>query len=265
MPTRSDWIVFEGRHATRRGAAMVTEARRLFKARTGRSGPRISQGGLSGSVGASANTHLREAFDFVTAGWPASHQKIWEECLWTVGFAAWWRPYVWNLWPEHCHAIPKDGDLSLGARYQVSAFKAKRNGLRSNSSYPRIGKYAFRTWEGYLASKPKPAPPKPLPKVRIAGRLYNDIPYVSLYWLLKARSGKNMSRHVFHVQRWLARLRFYKAPKDGKWDATTQKAYDNFRRSLRYREADAQGPPGWTSLQALAKKAKTVKKIREGK
>lgn len=119
-----------------------------------------------------------------------------------------------------------------------------------------------------LRAAPQPAQAlasTPRGKVRISGELYRDVRYVSLFWLLKARKGGYVSRHVFWVQTWLKRLGFYKAPRDGKWDPDTQAAYDAFRRSIRYRDADAVGAPGWSSLQTLAKKAKTVKPVREGR
>lgn len=263
MSSATQRATFEGRRTTIRTAAMLKEARRIYTARTKRAAPQISQGGYNGGgVAASAGTHDRDAMDFRTAGLPGSLQRIWEESLWAVGFAAWYRPYVFNLWPEHCHAIPKGGDLSQGARYQVSAFRAQRNGLRSNLRYPRIGKYAYRTWEGYLASRPKPKPVlKPLPKVSIGGKMYADVRYVALTRIRQARVLKARSVHVWWCQMWLNRLGFYKAARDGRWGPVTQKAWDAFCRSEKIRG----NGPDWTSLRALARAAKTNKPISSGK
>lgn len=265
MLSATQRTTFQGRRTTPRTVAMLQEAGRIYTARTKRTPPPISQGGYNGGgVAASAGTHDRDALDFRTAGLPLTLQRIWEESLWAVGFAAWHRPYVRNLWPEHCHAVPKGGDLSQGARYQVSAFKAQRNGLRSNLRYPRIGKYAFRTWEGYLKSRPKPAP-KPLGKLRIAGKQYGDIPHVSVYFINGSRTRKGFSRHTYVVQVWLARLGFYKSARDGKFGPATQKALDAFRRSLGWSKADSVGPMGITSLTRLRDKAGSPRTVREGK
>jgi hypothetical protein len=50
-----------------------------------------------------------------------------------VGFAAWHRPAISGLWPEHIHAIAiGDSEMSSGARQQVSAYYNRRNGLANN-------------------------------------------------------------------------------------------------------------------------------------
>lgn len=257
-------VVFEGRRTTVRTVAMLREARRLFTARTGRRPPAISQGGYNGGgVSASAGTHDRDALDFRTAGWPASVQRAWERALRDVGFAAWWRPYRWNVWPEHCHAIPKGGDVSRGAANQVRAFRAKRDGLVSNAYDSTIGTLATKTWEQYLSTRKKVAAKK-VRTLTISGRKYRDIPYVSLHWLLRARRGKGLSRHVWYVQRWLSKLNLYNDRQDGKWGPRTQAAYDRFRRSLGWSASKCVGAPGWASLRLLSKKARSTKPLKQG-
>lgn len=263
MPEATDRVTFEGRRTTRRSVKMLQEARRIFEGRTGRKAPRISQGGYNGGrVAASAGTHDGDAFDFATAGWPASLQRAWEDAMWTVGFADWWRRFLWNTWPEHHHAIPKGGDLSAGAAAQERAFRNRRDGLRGNRPYPRIGGYASRTWESYQRSKKGR-------QVKIGAKWYADLTSVSLYHLRNAWADKTpgVSRNVWYVQLWLRDLGYYRAAVDGICGPKTRAAYDAFRtKTLGLKGADATGAPGWWSLRELARRAKTRKKpVREGK
>jgi hypothetical protein len=252
MPA-SNWTKFEGVNATHRGIAMVKEARRISGLK-----PRISQGGLSGGVAASAGTHVREGFDFATAGWPLAKQRKWEEACWKVGFAGWHRLFIWNVWPEHQHDIPKGGDLSRGARAQEAAFRNQRDGLAGNRPYPRIGKYASQTWEKYQAGQAGK-------KIKIGGKYYPDIASVSVYYINSSRKTGKFSRHVWYAQRWLAALKFYKAPADGKWGPKTQAAMDAFRRSLGWKGSDTTGAVGMTSLTLLRNEANSKKKLRTEK
>lgn len=256
----SDRVTFEGARTTARTVAMLKEARKIFTARTGHKAPRISQGGYNrGGVAASSGTHDRDAMDFAVSGWPRSQQEAWEDAEWAVGFAAWWRRFLWNVWPEHNHAIPKGGDLAPAAKNQEKAFENHRDGLARNGPYPRIGKYSYVTWEKYLASK------KAKQKIKISAHWYPDIKVISVYWLAQAWQGNYVSRHVFYVQRWLDELGFYSEPHDGIAGPKTEAAYDQFRRSIGMTGHDAVGTPGLASLRALAKKAKTTRLIKEGK
>ena len=257
MPVAPSGIIwFEGVKAKNRGVAMLKEARRIYTAKTGRKPPRISQGGFNaGGVAASAGTHDREAFDTAVAGYLPAWWQAWEEAQWAVGFAAWHRPFIWNVWPEHNHAIPKGGDLSAGARAQERAFRNRRDGLAGNRAYPRIGSYANVTWESYLASK------NARHKIKIGGKWYPDIGSVSVGRLGLAWRGTYVSRNVYYVQIWMRKLGLYKLAVDGTAGPKTRAAYDQFRRSIGYSGKDATGLPGMASLSALAKRAKSTKKI----
>jgi hypothetical protein len=196
--------------------------------------------------------------DSGTNGWSSHLQKEWELAMWMVGFASWHRNFIRNLWPEHNHSVPKNGDLSDGALHQVFAFNWRRDGLVSNRPYPRIGKYAYMTWELYKVNH------KAKGKFTISGKKYTEPASISVYWINAARKNHHMSRHVYIVQVWLARLGFYKGAKNGVWNPDTQKALDNFRRSLGWKGADITGPIGLSSLQWLRMKAKSTRMIREG-
>jgi hypothetical protein len=239
---------------------MLLQARVIFYIRTGKMPPAISQGGYNiGAVSASAGTHDRDALDFATSGWSNYLQKEWELALWMVGFAAWWRRPIRGLWSAHNHALPKGGDLSRGAKNQEKAFENKRDGLAGNGPYPRIGKYAYQTWEKYVRAK-EPSSKKTF---TINGKKVPQIKSVSVAWVNEARKTGAASRHVFVVQSWLRRLGFYKDARDGKWGPSTQLAMDEFRKSLGW--DDYEGAVGLSSLQWLRLKAKTTRLIREGK
>lgn len=246
----SDRIIFEGRRTTRRTAAMLTEARRLTGLRL-----QISQGGYNaGGVAASAGTHDRDALDLSTSRYSASQCAKIETALWKVGFAAWWRRYIFNVWPQHHHCVPKGGDISRGAANQVSAFKNKRDGLAGSRPYPRIGGYTHRTWESYLRQRDGS-------KLKIAGKYYPDVPYVSVKYFSKAWVSGRFSRHTYIVQRWLRRRKFYNGPLDGLAGPQTKAAYTAFRRSLGWSGSDATGLPGLSSLSKLRDAAKSPRKV----
>lgn len=90
----------------------------------------VTQGSYNaGGVGASAGTHDGggvvdlAAYDHV--------RKVRE--LRRVGFAAWFRPAIPNLWPSHIHAVLiGNAKLSPAARQQVTAYLAGRNGMANN-------------------------------------------------------------------------------------------------------------------------------------
>jgi hypothetical protein len=138
---------------TTRGLAMYLEAGRLYRQAGGGKPPLITQGGRSNAVGASAGTHGREAMDWSTRSLTGTKTRLWELCLWLVGFAAWTRTEIPRLWVKHTHGVPKGGDLSSEAAAQVRDFKNARNGLAGHGGYPRITKagVADWTWEDYLA------------------------------------------------------------------------------------------------------------------
>lgn len=143
-------IEFEGHRTTTRTRDMLREARRL-------SGLPliITQGGYNaGGVAASAGTHDRDALD-LRARDLNNNQRL-RGLLSTrrVGFAAWLRTRAQGFEVDHFHLVPIDGDLSAGARAQVTAYKNGRNGLANDrpDDGPRVG---YITWEQYLKAHPQ--------------------------------------------------------------------------------------------------------------
>lgn len=98
----------------------------------------VIQGSYNRGVGASAGTHDGGgAIDVSPTGDPREVVRQLRLC----GFAAWYRTPAQGDWSAHIHAIAiGDADLSSGARNQVSAYYAGRNGLASNApdDGPRI-------------------------------------------------------------------------------------------------------------------------------
>lgn len=90
----------------------------------------ISQGSYNaGGVGASAGTH--DGGGVVDGPAYDVARKVRE--LRRVGFAAWHRPAIPGLWPDHWHAVLiGNRKLSPAARAQVAAYLAGRNGLADN-------------------------------------------------------------------------------------------------------------------------------------
>jgi GH25 family lysozyme M1 (1,4-beta-N-acetylmuramidase) len=87
----------------------------------------------AGTVSASAGTHDGGGVvDLLAWDWK---QKV--RVLRATGFAAWYRPTVKGLWGEHIHAVLIDhGRLSPSAARQVGAYRAGRDGLKSNRADP---------------------------------------------------------------------------------------------------------------------------------
>jgi hypothetical protein len=102
---------------------------------------------------ASAGTHDGGgAVDLSAANWPA---KV--RALRAVGFAAWHRPAIPNLWGEHIHAVLIGNDrLSPAAAAQVASYRRHRNGLADDGPDP--------TWH------PSPVPTFRMPAYRIEPR-----------------------------------------------------------------------------------------------
>ena len=106
---------------------------------------------------------------------------------------------------------------------------------------------AMLTWSRGLIPKPRPT------GLIIGGKRYTPISAVSVYWVNVARTakGRYVSRHVFYVQTWLRKVGRYLGPLDGRWGASTQSAFDGFRRSLGWKAVDATGKVGLESLTRL--------------
>jgi len=146
--------VIDGYRTTVRTAAMVKEARTLYRTRGFGSYPKITQGGYNkGGVAASAGTHDQDAMDDkISVLTSSTKKKAWERCNWEVGFAGWRRPYIAGLWGEHFHKLPKFGQLSDGADNQIKQWYQGDDALRSDRDYPGIlsSGLASRSWEEYL-------------------------------------------------------------------------------------------------------------------
>jgi hypothetical protein len=90
----------------------------------------IVQGSYNpGKVAASAGTHdLGGVVDLMP--WDREKKII---ALRAVGFAEWYRPAIPGLWSAHIHAVLiGHGRLALSAARQVSAYLARRDGLKGN-------------------------------------------------------------------------------------------------------------------------------------
>lgn len=91
----------------------------------------VIQGGLNaGGVKASAGTH--DGLGVIdTMAWDHDETVV---ALRAVGFAAWYRPTIPNLWNAHIHAVLiGDRRLSPAAARQVEAYLQRRNGLKDNA------------------------------------------------------------------------------------------------------------------------------------
>lgn len=119
----------------------------------------LSQGSYNkGGVSASAGTHDGGgAVDVSVRNMTAAQKSETVTALRRVGFAAWHRLPSQGPWVEHIHGIAVgDAELSSGARSQVSAYKAGRNGLASNGADNGTRAYVNVTWETYHAEAAKP-------------------------------------------------------------------------------------------------------------
>jgi hypothetical protein len=90
----------------------------------------IVQGSYNaGKVAASAGTHdLGGVVDLMP--WDRERKVA---ALRAVGFAAWYRPAIPGLWSAHIHAVLiGHGRLAPSAARQVSAYLARRDGLKGN-------------------------------------------------------------------------------------------------------------------------------------
>jgi hypothetical protein len=116
-----DKTTVDGHTVNMRTAAMIDAA----EARCGEDFY-IIQGSFNTSVGASAGTHAGGgAVDIDPSNW---QQR--QHALRAVGFAAWHRPYIANLWGEHIHCIAiGDKTMSAAAHDQVIDYYNHRDGL----------------------------------------------------------------------------------------------------------------------------------------
>jgi hypothetical protein len=124
MPRPYDLTTYDGNKVdwlTR--AALEVTAKRLGYA----DGLTITQGSYNaGGVSASAGTHDGGGVVDLSA---YDHERKVRE-LRRTGFAAWYRPAIAGLWPEHIHAVLiGNKKLAPAAKNQVAEYMAGRNGL----------------------------------------------------------------------------------------------------------------------------------------
>lgn len=108
----------------------------------------------AGGVSASAGTHDGGgAVDLSVAGLVSVDKRRLVHALRDVGFAAWRRPYIEKVWPEHVHAIALgDREASDGARAQMRSYRDGRDGLAGNGVDPDpyrpdpIREFDFAKW-----------------------------------------------------------------------------------------------------------------------
>jgi hypothetical protein len=152
-PTSLAIVSSGGVKTTKRTRRMIIAARLLFQLRGGGTPPKIVQGGYNpGGVGASGGTHDEDALDFGTKYFSLTRSKLWEWCVWMVGFASWRRIYIAGLWSAHTHSLPKLGQLSPAADRQIVQWYQGDDALRSDRDYPRIlsSGLVARTFEKWL-------------------------------------------------------------------------------------------------------------------
>lgn len=152
-------VAFRGARFLPRTRDMLREVERLVGHRL-----RIAQGSFSTKVGASGQTHAREAVDVAVKyqGLSRADKLAIVAAMRRVGFAAWLRPEAHNpdgslIWGEHIHALPIGGDLSPSAARQVEAYRHGYDGLAGEGGkrpdpQARLG-IAPTTWEAYRESK----------------------------------------------------------------------------------------------------------------
>jgi hypothetical protein len=117
-------VVFRGRTVNTRTKAMLERAeKRLGYELT------IVQGSYNQGVSASAGTH--DGGGVVDLAPYDYKRKV--LVLRQVGFAAWHRPALAGVWPEHIHAVAiGDKELAWLAAQQVTQYKLRQNGLANH-------------------------------------------------------------------------------------------------------------------------------------
>lgn len=232
----------------RRTCACVKQALPLVEARLKRAGyikqdlsGLITQGGYNnGAVPASAGTHDGGGVIDVAASLvdTAAKRKIWRKSGWAM-----WHRRTWEGgWPEHGHGVLIGcPHASAGAKRQVTAYKAGRNGLASGAADqgPQV---AAVTWEKALADS----------------RIYST----SVKRLLanaKSKAPRPKSNDVIRLQRLLRHADCMSTSavkrERGKYGPLTRQAVHLAQRKAGY-GAQASGYIGIRTLRWLAKRAK---------
>lgn len=234
----------------RRTCACVKQALPLVEARLKRAGyikqdlsGLITQGGYNnGAVPASAGTHDGGGVIDVAASLvdTEAKRKIWRRSGWAM-----WHRRTWEgNWPEHGHGVLIGcPHASAGAKRQVTAYKAGRNGL-ANGAADQGPKVAAVTWEKALADS----------------KVYST----SVKRLLanaKSKAPRKSSNDVIRLQRLLWSYGYMpqlgaKAHEYGKYGPLTRKAVKRAQKAAGFSGKDADGYIGLSTLTWLAKRAK---------
>ena len=160
-------------------------------------GFRLTQGGRSTSVAASADTHARDAADYSVKGKTEAEVARFITAQRRRGNFASFRTTRTKKWgvraqgfsSYHIHVVGNGwGDMSPGAIQQAIAYRKGRDGLRGNGpdaggpGHTRV--YTSTTWPSYrkaqLGSKPAPAPKPGVDKSKSIPRVYTPKPWPAL-------------------------------------------------------------------------------------
>ena len=126
-----------GKYTDPETACMIREVQRKA-----RHAVLIAQGSGSTSVSASGQTHAGPGGVVDMRTVPLTRKQKMDQLIASrqVGFAAWIRPYVEDLWGEHEHAVAIGSKyLSSAAEQQVQAYLHGRDGLAGNRKDPHAG------------------------------------------------------------------------------------------------------------------------------
>lgn len=219
-------LEFRGRTLNWRTVDMIETAEKIHGSKFS-----ILQGSYNkGGVSASAGTH--DGGGAVDC-WPtASTVDDVVLSLRKVGFAAWRRYPIPNLWGSHVHAIALDDtEASLGAKTQMHEYRVGQDGLagHNNDNGPRI---RIVTWEQYVKAHP-------------------NVMKVSLY-----RAALEFSRPkpqavlgATRIQRCLNDKLGADLTEDGVAGKKTRDAYKSWQKHLKYKRFS--GIPTYYSLSRL--------------
>jgi len=139
----------------------IREAFRLFRqAYPNVELPRMTQGGMFGlGSGASASSGTHDGggvADFIGNLTRVQYLFL-VTCFRLVGFAAWFRPAIEGLWPDHVHIVRiGDNSLAEAAYNQTVDFKKGLTGLASNRKDTLHKWVGWTTWEAYSKAHDKP-------------------------------------------------------------------------------------------------------------
>jgi hypothetical protein len=242
-PTSLAIVTSGGVKTTKRTRRMIVAARLLFQLRGGGTPPKIVQGGYSSKVSASSGTHDEDAIDFATKYFSETRSKLWEWCLWIVGFASWRRIYIAGLWSAHTHSLPKLGQLSPSADGQIIQWNQGDDALRSDRDYPRIlsSGLVARTFEKWI-------------NLSTGGTIYLDETRAAFKTSSPILTSSRAHNDVAQIQ---ARLNLYTGSSlavDGDPGPATIGVYETYQARLygvSKASPDADGIPGLDSLTRL--------------